>query len=299
MGINDNQSIGTRLGWINYMVALDRKIDRISRNEYKLNVTQSRILMHIALHGMQPIGDVASELYLKASTITASMDILENKGFVTRSADNKDKRHVFVDITDKGREVAPHYIFILQDVFGKAAKELQETSYPELLTYVQYFNNGIISFDDFDKEAYTDLLSTKIDSGLNKEELELHTRRTFIIETISCFLAKASVYDRKSNLSINEGRILRTLGNSKKGLRLSAISEAISIRPNVATVSVTALINKGLVRRDTDPFDRRAASVTLTREGKKLLSNNNPAYCKIFDALFPGLNAISIEDYLV
>lgn len=298
MGINDNQSIGSRLEWINHVVGLTRGIDRISRSEYKLNITQSRILMHVALNETQPIGDIASTLFLKASTITASMDILENKGFVTRSNDSKDKRHVCVSITDKGREVAPHYIFILQDVFGKAEEEFKEESLDKLIEYSKHFKNKIISFDDYDIDAQVELLSSRIESGLSKEELEKHIHRAFIIECISCFLADISISDRKSNLSINEGRILRTLGNNKKGMRLSTISDLISIRPNVATVSVGALLKKGYVKRDIDPYDRRAASVTLTREGKKLLSNINPSYCKLFDKLFPGLSEIEIADYL-
>ena len=298
MGINDNQSIGTRLDWINYMVSLSRNIDRISRTEYKLNVTQSRILIYVATHGVLPIGNVATALFLKASTITAAMDILEKKGFVERLAATQDKRHVCVQITDAGREVAPHYIFILQEIFGETAKHFKKDSYEELLAYVDKFNIDNQTFADHDIDGDVKALEDNLNSGLSKDELERHARRAFIIEVISCFLAKASIYDRQSNLSINEGRILRTLGNSKKGLRLSAISDSISIRPNVATVSVSALLDKDLVKRATDQYDRRAACVSLTRDGKKLLSVNNPGYCKMFDSIFPGLSEIDYNEYL-
>lgn len=298
MGINDNQSIGTRLDWINYMVSLSRGIDRISRTEYKLNVTQSRILIYVATHGVLPIGNVATALFLKASTITAAMDILENKGFVERLAATNDKRHVCVQITDAGREVAPHYIFILQEIFADTAKHFRKDSYETLLGYVKQFNINNLNFEDYDIEGDVEALSTNLETGLSKEELRLYARRAFIIEVISSFLAKASIYDRQSNLSINEGRILRTLGNSKKGLRLSAISDSISIRPNVATVSVSALLDKDLVKRATDQYDRRAACVSLTRDGKKLLSVNNPGYCKMFDSIFPGLSEIDYNDFV-
>lgn len=298
MGINDNQSIGTRLDWINYMVSLSRGIDRISRTDYKLNVTQSRILIYVATHGVLPIGNIATALFLKASTITAAMDILENKGFVERLSATDDKRHVCVQITDEGREVAPHYIFILQDIFAGVAKNFREDAYEKLLGYVNDFNVENQSFASYDIETEVKALSENLTTGLSEDELRLHARRAFIIEVISYFLAKASIYDRQSNLSINEGRILRTLGNSKKGLRLSAISDSIAIRPNVATVSVSALLDKGLVKRATDQYDRRAACVSLSRDGKKLLSVNNPGYCKMFDACFPGLSELDYNDYL-
>lgn len=298
MGINDNQSIGTRLDWINYMVSLSRNIDKISRRDYKLNITQSRILMYVATHEVQPIGNIATALFLKASTITASMDILEKKGFVERSMTSDDKRHVCVGITDAGREVAPHYIFILQDIFANVAKNFSPSSYPQLLKIVDQFIATNVCYADLNIDEELESITSNLETGLSDEELILHIRRAFIIEVISYFLARASIYDRQSNLSINEGRIMRTLGNSKKGLRLSTISDFISIRPNVATVSVSALLEKDLVKRDVDPYDRRAACVTLTREGKKLLSVNNPGYCNMFDNCFPGLADVDYHDFV-
>lgn len=297
MGINDNQSIGTRLDWVNYMVSVSRNIDKISRKDYKLNITQSRILMYVATHDVQPIGNVATALFLKASTITASMDILEKKGFIERSATTDDKRHVCVGITDAGREVAPHYIFILQDIFADIAKDFPAEHQAQLLEVASHFIATTVSYADFDVDAEVQSIISNLDTGLTEEEIALHVRRAFIIEVISYFLARASVYDRQVNLSINEGRIIRTLGNNKKGLRLSAISDYISIRPNVATVSVSALLDKNLVKREVDPYDRRAACVSLTREGKKLLSVNNPGYCIMFDSCFPGLAELDIHDF--
>lgn len=297
MGINDNQSIGTRLDWVNYMVSLSRNIDKISRKDYKLNITQSRILMYVATHDVQPIGNVATALFLKASTITASMDILEKKGFIERTATTDDKRHVCVGITDAGREVAPHYIFILQDIFADVANHFTKESYPQLLEVASNFIATTIPYAEVDIEAEVKTITSNLETGLSEDEIALHVRRAFFIEVISYFLARASVYDRQSNLSINEGRIIRTLGNSKKGLRLSTISDYISIRPNVATVSVSALLDKNLVKREVDPYDRRAACVSLTREGKKLLSVNNPGYCAMFDSCFPGLAELNINDF--
>lgn len=299
MGINDNQSIGSRLDWVNYMVALSRKIDKISRTDYKLNITQSRILIHMALHGTEPIGNIASTLYLKASTITAAMDILENKGFVKRSSDDEDKRHVCVEITDAGREVAPHYVFIIQEVFDELDNQFNPNTLDDFFkNHVKYFNKGNISFEHYDVKEQVKLISSNIETGLGEEALSKYVLRAFVVEVISGFLANASIHDRKAHLSINEGRIMRTLGCSKKGLRLSVISDSISIRPNVATVSVTALVEKGFVKRETDPYDRRAACVSLTREGKKLLSTNNVSYCKMFDSYFPTLAKAELADFI-
>ncbi len=52
--------------------------------------------------------------------------------------------------------------------------------------------------------------------------------------------------------------------------RLSALAEKLRIAPRSATEVVDALETRGLVERAPDPADRRATTVTVTAEGRRL-----------------------------
>lgn len=55
-------------------------------------------------------------------------------------------------------------------------------------------------------------------------------------------------------------------------MRLSELSELLRIAPRSVTEVVDALQERGLVRRDPDPHDRRAVLVRLTEHGAGLVT---------------------------
>jgi DNA-binding MarR family transcriptional regulator len=66
-------------------------------------------------------------------------------------------------------------------------------------------------------------------------------------------------------------RALRTL--SRHGtMRLSELSDHLQIAPRTATEVVDALQSRGLVRRRSDPGDRRATLVEVTDHGASILA---------------------------
>ncbi|MFN7179894.1 MarR family winged helix-turn-helix transcriptional regulator [Hyphomonas sp.] len=53
----------------------------------------------------QPVGELASQLRLEASTLTPLLKRLEAGGFVTRVRNPKDERQVLIGLLDKGRDL--------------------------------------------------------------------------------------------------------------------------------------------------------------------------------------------------
>jgi DNA-binding MarR family transcriptional regulator len=78
----------------------------------------------------------------------------------------------------------------------------------------------------------------------------------------------------KADLDVTHGqlRVLRTLDNADRALRLSELAHQLGIVPRSATSVVDDLEAAGLVARQPDPDDRRATLVNLTPAGTKLLT---------------------------
>jgi DNA-binding MarR family transcriptional regulator len=73
-------------------------------------------------------------------------------------------------------------------------------------------------------------------------------------------------------------------------LRLSALSEWLTIAPRSGTEVVDALEEHGLVRRAPDPADRRATLVSLTDEGLRVAKGVRAAQRAEAEAFFGDLS---------
>ncbi|GLX66123.1 MarR family transcriptional regulator [Paenibacillus glycanilyticus] len=67
------------------------------------------ILRSIQLGGMQKLGELAEQLDLTSGAITALCDKLEAKGFAQRRRLEGDRRNVWLDITEEGRQLLNRY----------------------------------------------------------------------------------------------------------------------------------------------------------------------------------------------
>jgi DNA-binding MarR family transcriptional regulator len=86
-----------------------RKFATRDRNEkfcYGVTVTQCYTLDMILNHGQMTMQRLSAELGLAISTLTRVVDILVRDGFIKRYQGEQDRRHVYVELTDKGKELA-------------------------------------------------------------------------------------------------------------------------------------------------------------------------------------------------
>lgn len=93
----------------------------------------------------------------------------------------------------------------------------------------------------------------------------------------------------------SQARALHAVAETS-GLRLSALAERLRIAPRSATEVVDALEERGLVRREADPDDRRATSVVLTPEGRRLQEVVAEVRMREFDRLIGQLSAVDRAD---
>lgn len=68
--------------------------------------------------------------------------------------------------------------------------------------------------------------------------------------------------------SPERGRLLWAIGD--KPVRAGLVAQQLKLSPGAVTEVVESLVRDGLVRRDTDPDDRRAVVLALTAEGRSV-----------------------------
>jgi DNA-binding MarR family transcriptional regulator len=90
----------------------------------------------------------------------------------------------------------------------------------------------------------------------------------------------------KFELTPTQFRLL-SLIDSKKGQRITALSGRLLLSKSQVTRIVDILVNNGLVQRTTDPLDRRAKLIVLTKSGQllrdKLIQEHQNSLINYFD----------------
>lgn len=102
MDIDIGDSILTTLRRISHSVDL---YSRVLHREYGLTGPQLTILTALYRTGPLTVSGLARRVSLSQATVTNILDRLEQQSFVNRIRGTSDKRMVYVEITDKTREI--------------------------------------------------------------------------------------------------------------------------------------------------------------------------------------------------
>ena len=90
------------------MVSFVRRAMRWDNNHLSrglITLPQLHVLFYLSTSDYRLMSDVAKEMGIKGSTLTAMMDKLVTLGFVSRLSGENDRRTVLVSITAKGRKM--------------------------------------------------------------------------------------------------------------------------------------------------------------------------------------------------
>ncbi|MCM3666508.1 MarR family transcriptional regulator [Mesobacillus subterraneus] len=94
----------------------------------------------------------------------------------------------------------------------------------------------------------------------------------------------------KNNLSITEFSVLEVLYH-KGRQTIQQIAQSILISSGSMTYVIDKLEQRGLLKRNACPGDRRASHITLTPDGEGLMEKIMPEHEDLIDSLFDSLSA--------
>ncbi|KTC85039.1 MarR family winged helix-turn-helix transcriptional regulator [Legionella brunensis] len=109
----------------NIMQHMDYHSRRLNKC-YGLTVPQIICLYEIYENGVMTLSALSKKVYLSMSTLVGVIDRLEEKCFVSRTRDIKDRRIIFIDITGKGREFVNASPFLLHNRLHQSLQALTE-----------------------------------------------------------------------------------------------------------------------------------------------------------------------------
>jgi DNA-binding MarR family transcriptional regulator len=95
--------------------------------------SQFFVLQKINAKGRLTVSEVADKLSVSLSAITALVDRLVQAGLVVRSRDDKDRRLVWLEATDKGKEILTRCIEGRRQVAAKYFGQLSDEDLRKLL----------------------------------------------------------------------------------------------------------------------------------------------------------------------
>ena len=99
-----------------------RKLD----HDFKITAPQMTCLYSLANYTDMTQSELSKEVNLSISTVNGVVDRLERKGLVVRDRDTKDRRKVFVRLTDAGRELIKDAPCLLQARLSESLRSLPE-----------------------------------------------------------------------------------------------------------------------------------------------------------------------------
>jgi DNA-binding MarR family transcriptional regulator len=139
-----------------------RAIDIHSRQlskQYGLTGPQLIVISEIGQYGPMTIGELARRISLSQATVTTILDRLELKELATRERDSRDKRRVYVAITEKARTILESHPNFLQDAFVRRFNALEDWEQTLILSSIQRLS-AMMNAQDLPAEAYD------LDSGI-------------------------------------------------------------------------------------------------------------------------------------
>jgi len=108
-----------------------------------LTITEAAVLDVLAREGSQQPTNLASALLITTGGVTGIADKLLQKGLILRSRDEKDRRVVYLSITDRGMEVHQSTVKGRQERLQTAMQVLDDSEVENLLHIYRKLTNGL------------------------------------------------------------------------------------------------------------------------------------------------------------
>ena len=101
-----------------------------------------------------------------------------------------------------------------------------------------------------------------------------------------------------ASVTVGQMRILKAIFLSQTeypdGMMLKMLAEKVNLTPGAASVIVESLVKLGILDRKTSSTDRRAVSICLSGNGRKIIERYGRFYTEIAEELLTGVGQ---EDY--
>lgn len=96
------------------------------RNRYNLKPDEFNIILHLLDHKKQRMRDLGDKFQIKLSTLTSMVDKIERLKYVKRENSKKDRRVIYLLLTEKGKRLCETYFSYLREISSLMKEKLNE-----------------------------------------------------------------------------------------------------------------------------------------------------------------------------
>ena len=123
--------------------------ESLIRDEFKdISMNDMHIIEAIGLTGKTTMSVVAKKMKITAGSLTTAMNALVNKKYVLRERGEKDRRVVYIWLTEKGQRAYRHHAKFHEQMTNAVIEELDETEIPVLLKTLRGLDTFFRSYSD-------------------------------------------------------------------------------------------------------------------------------------------------------
>lgn len=99
-------------------------------SKYDIHPSEFTVLEALHVKGKQTVRQISDAVLINSGSITYVMDKLEAKGFLERIDCKEDRRVVYIQITDEGKqfmeEVFPKHQLVIEEIFSEITEKEKE-----------------------------------------------------------------------------------------------------------------------------------------------------------------------------
>ncbi len=103
----------------------------------ELTPPQFYVLATIGYLGGVPFSEIGAKMMVTVSNLTGIVDRLEEKGIVTRERDKRDRRVIYVKLTDKGKKLYKTSVTAFENSVSQLFSGLDGAEQKELSTLLR------------------------------------------------------------------------------------------------------------------------------------------------------------------
>ena len=117
-----------------------KKVMAENFNDAEITYSQWMLLGVLMKNGSMKVSDLSKRLGLSNSTVSGVVDRMEKQGFVRRVRDKKDRRKVFVEITDSFRKTAEENHISVEKRIEKILKNVSDEELDKVIEGLKILN---------------------------------------------------------------------------------------------------------------------------------------------------------------
>ncbi|KPU27857.1 hypothetical protein TR13x_00410 [Caloranaerobacter sp. TR13] len=138
MNIETNNKNGMIDSLSSLLVSLNKKLASELQDKISKDITLSQLIILKQINrGIHTVSSLSEKLTISAPAASKLIEQLHKSGFVIRKRSDKDRRVVFIELTDKGKEILKNNEQIRNEVFKEMLSPLSKNEIDTLINILK------------------------------------------------------------------------------------------------------------------------------------------------------------------